>query len=116
MAVVGNTHTDLSGAVGRASLVTWSALATSDTGTPLSSAAFADRSVQVNGTFGGSTVTIEGSNDGINYTTLTDTAGAALSFTVAGIRQILQITRYIRPLVTGGAAAAVNVNLLVVGK
>lgn len=116
MAVIASTHTDLSGAIGRASLFTWAALATSDTGTPVNSSAFADRSVQVNGTFGGSTVTIEGSNDGVNYTTLTDTAGAALSFTVAGIRQILQITRYIRPLVTGGAAAAVNVNLLVVGK
>ena len=116
MAVKALTGRNLSGALGRAALATWSALATGDTGEPLSNPSYADRSVQVTGTFGGATITIEGSNDGTNYTTLTDTAGAALSFTVTGVRQILQVTRYIRPLVTGGAGVVINVNLLTVGK
>jgi hypothetical protein len=116
MAVIQNTGTNLSGALGKVALVTWTALATSDTGTPISNPSFADRSVQVGGTFGGATCIIEGSNDGVTYATLTDTAGAALSFTTAGVRQVLQVTRFIRPSVSGGAAVSINVNLLTVGK
>lgn len=116
MAVVVYTGTNLSGAVGNAAVYTWSALATGDTGALLSSAAFADRSVQVGGTFGGATCTIEGSNDGVNFATLTDTAGVALTFTTAGLKQILQITRYIRPSISGGAAASININLVAAGK
>lgn len=56
-----------------------------------------DRSVQVTGTFGGGTVLIEGSNDGVNWVTLNDLSVSALSFTVAGLKQILELTRYIRP-------------------
>jgi hypothetical protein len=103
--------------IGKSSaLCTWSALATGDTGTPLLNAEKSDRSVQVGGTFGGSTTVIEGSNDGVTYFTLTDPAGAALSFTVAGLKQILQVTKYIRPSTSGGAAVVVNVNLLTVEK
>lgn len=116
MAVIPSTGLDLSGAIGKAAVATWTPLATSDTGSPVTNTSFSDRSVQVNGTFGGATCVIEGSNDGVNYITLTDTAGAALSFTTAGLRQVLQVTRFIRPSVSGGAGVAINVNLLTVGK
>lgn len=56
-----------------------------------------DRSVQVTGTFGGGTVLIEGSNDGVTWFTLNDLSAAALSFTANGLKQILELTRYIRP-------------------
>lgn len=74
-------------------------------------AAFPDRSVQVEGTFGGTTITFEGSNDGTNWQTLTDEQGDALSFTVAGLRQILQCTVHVRPKSTGGAGASVVISL-----
>jgi hypothetical protein len=62
-----------------------------------------DRSVQVVGTFGtGGTCVIEGSNNGVNWTVLKDHLANTLSFTAAGIQSIDQITRFIRPRVSGG--------------
>lgn len=116
MAVVNDTSTEVSTLYGKGSLATWTALTTGDTGKPVSGVGLSDRSVQFTGTFGGATVVLEGSNDGTNWVTLTDPAGVALSFTSAGLKQVLQITRYTRPNVSGGAAVAINCNLLVVGK
>lgn len=70
-------------------------------------------SVQVIGSFGsGGTVLIEGSNDGVNYGTLTDPQGVALSLTAAGIKSLQQITRYIRPRVSAGTGVDVDVFFL----
>lgn len=116
MAVVNDTSTEVSTLYGKGSLATWTALATGDTGKPVSGVGLSDRSVQMTGTFGGATVVLEGSNDGTNYTTLTDTAGSALSFTSAGLKQVLQITKYIRPSVSGGAGVSINCNVLMAGR
>ena len=91
-------------------------MSTGDTGLPASNAAFADRSVQVAGTIAGSTVTWEGSNDGTNYATLSDTAGSPLTQAAVGIKQALQVTKFIRPVVTAGTASGLTVTLLIVGK
>lgn len=81
----------------------WSAVPNADTGTPLPFSKYADRSVQVSGTFGaGGTVVLQGSNNGTTYATLTDPQGNALSFTAAGLEQITEIVRFIRPSVTAG--------------
>lgn len=89
---------------------TWAALATGDTGTPISGPGFADVSVQFGGTFGGATVTFEGSNDGTNYATLVDPFNVALSFAAAaGPIQVMPICLFIRPKITGGAGAAINI-------
>jgi len=116
MAVIEYADTGVQSLYGKSSLVSWSALATGDTGAPIQGVGLSDRSVQFTGTFGGATVVLEGSNDGTNYVTLTDPAGVALSFTSAGLKQLLQITRYMRPSVSGGAAVAINCHLLSVGK
>lgn len=116
MAVIPRAGVEVPTLYGKSSIVTWSPLATGDTGEPLQGVGLSDRSVQFTGTFGGATVVLEGSNDGINYVTLTDPAGVALSFTSAGLKQLLQITRYMRPSVSGGAAVAIICNLLAVGK
>lgn len=86
-------------------VVTWAAMTNSgsDVGAPVELARFSDRSVQVTGTWGaGGNVRIEGSNDGTNYVVLTDPQGNALNLSSAGIEQIMEITRYIRPQITGG--------------
>jgi len=62
---------------------------------------FADRSVQVVGTFNGGTVAIQGSNNGVDWATLTDPQGNSLSVTSARLEQIQELTRYIRPSLTG---------------
>jgi hypothetical protein len=97
-------------------LATWSGLASGEIGEPQSGPKNADRSVQVDGTFGvGGSVSIEGSNDGTNWFTLTDQAGVALSFTTAGIRSVLQASVYIRPKVAGGDGTTnLNVRILMV--
>lgn len=73
---------------------------------------YADRSIQVVGSFNSGTVVLEGSNDGTNYVTLTDPQGNALSFTSAGIEQIQELTRYIRPRVSAGTGVDVDVFIM----
>lgn len=79
---------------------------------------FADRCVQVTGTFGaGGSVTIQGSNDdGTTWSTLKDAFGTALTFTSAGIAQITELPQYIRPSVTAGdGTTAINVRIFMRG-
>jgi hypothetical protein len=86
-------------------LVEWAALtkATDDVGRAVNLAQFADRSVQVTGTFGtGGSVRIEGSLDGTNYYALTDPQGNALDITTAKIEAVSEMTLWIRPRVTAG--------------
>jgi len=99
--------------------ISWTALANTDTGQPVEYGFYSDRSVQVTGTFGsGGSVTIQGSNDGgTTWATLLDPAGAALTFTAAGLRQIVTLPALIRPIVTAGdGATSLNVFLYMVGK
>jgi hypothetical protein len=83
-------------------IVGWT-LANGEVGTALPLAQYADRSVQVIGTFGsGGALTFEGSNDGINFHTLTDPQGNNLSFTSAGIEAITEMVAFARPRVLSG--------------
>ncbi len=84
-------------------LVAWNACANGDTGTPYELNDEADNCFSVDGTFGvGGSVTLEGSNDGSHYYTLHDPQGNNLTFTAAGMKQILETPRYVRPHVTAG--------------
>lgn len=94
-------------------VATWAAMGAGDSGEAFSYSAHGDRSVQITGTFGGTTVTIEGSNDGTSWFVLTDPANAAISKTSAALVAITEATRYIRPKATGGAGVAVDVALFV---
>ncbi len=96
---------------GRARLYTW-VLATGDDGAPIEAVEFADRSVQVAGTFGGASVVIEGSNDSAAYGTLTDPQGNDLAIVGAKVEMITEVTRLIRPRVQGGSGVNVTVSLL----
>lgn len=90
--------------------IRWTGLLQGDDGAAYAPHDYPDRTVQVTGTFGGATVTIQGSNDPTAtdaspptaWFTLTDQTGGALVFTAAGGRLIVEATRWIRPLVTGG--------------
>lgn len=88
------------------------ALGNADIGLPIEMTDYADRSVQVEGTFGAATVVIQGSNDGTNFQTLRDPQGVALSFTTAGLKQILETTRLIRVSSSGGTGTAVTVTMV----
>lgn len=95
--------------------VAWDAMATGDDGTPVEMPDMPDRSIQVTGTFSGSTVTIQGSNDAsspTNWFTLTAPSGLPLTFTAAGLSQVLEITNFVRPVVTAGTGSAFLVRMV----
>ena len=94
-------------------VILWETLTeTNSDGSSVSYHGDVERSVQVMGTFGGATITIQGSNDGgIIWATLHDAAGANLDFTVAGLELVLENARHMRPIVTGGAGVDVDVHL-----
>ena len=74
----------------------------------------ADRTVQVTGDFGAGTVTIQGSNQHppVFWSTMHDTSGADLLFSVAGIEVILENPLYIRPILSGGTGTGVQIDLI----
>lgn len=93
----------------------WASMANGDSGEVCETPSGSDRSVQFTGTFGsGGTVLLEGSNDGTNYVTLTDPQGNAISKTAAGIEQIEEITRYVRPRVSAGDGTTAIVATMIV--
>lgn len=96
-------------------LVSWCNLnSTQWLGAPVILPQHSDRSVQFAGTFNGVTVVLEGSNDGVNYKTLTDAAGGALSATVAALKQVTEAPLYVRPNINTnvGIASAIDATLL----
>lgn len=98
-------------------VVTWTEIGQSDTTIAVQLGAFPDRSVQVVGDFSGAaSLTIEGSNDGTNYEVLTDPQGDSLTFTAAGLKAIVEIPRYIKPvLASGDGSTDIDVILHCVG-
>ena len=114
MATVGYTVENLIGGV---KVVTWTPFTSANLdGAPFVCGQWADKCVQVYGTFDSATVTMQGTNDttGGTYATLNDPQGNALTFTVAKIEQVLENSYQVRPLVSGaGASASVTVKMLV---
>lgn len=87
----------------KACVAQWAGLANGVDGSALDQSQYTDKSVQVSGTFGaGGNLRLQGSNDNINWNTLTDPQGAALDITAASIKFVAEATRYIRPLITAG--------------
>jgi hypothetical protein len=99
-------------------IATWANMQNSDDGQPIELANFADRSVQVFGTFGaGGSVRIEGSIDGTNYAPLTDPQGNTLDINTAKIEAVIELVRWIRPVVTAGdGSTSLTVTMLLKGK
>ena len=76
---------------------------------------YVDRNVQVKGTLGADfALVIEGGRDGTNYATLNDATGTALTFTAAGIKQVQELTAYMRPRITDGEIDVTDVTVIMV--
>ncbi len=84
----------------------WETLTTTnDNGAPIPASFmdYADRTVQVTGTFGAAgNLRVQGSNDLAIYAALTDPQGNDLNIAAAKIEQIMEIALLMRPLVTAG--------------
>lgn len=84
-------------------IVKWTGMQNGDDGDPLRFSQYADKSVQVVGTFGvGGSLRVEGSIDGTNYAALTDPQGNALDITSAKIEAVTELVQFVRPRITGG--------------
>lgn len=94
--------------IGECRTVTWANLTEADTGDAVSFAEFADRSIQVHGTFGGGTLVVEVSNDGTNWFTANDPQGNALSFTSARFEAIQEASAFIRVRPTTGTGVSLT--------
>lgn len=69
-----------------------------------------DRSFQVEGTFGGATVNIQGSNDATannngNYHNLRGVDFNVIAIAVAGISQVLEMTAWMKPSLSGATVS-----------
>lgn len=97
-------------------ILTWPNMQSGDEGKIIELANFADRSVQVAGTFGGAKLVIEGSNDGENWAVLTDPQGNDIEIAANKIELITEVVRYARPRVSGGdGSTSLKVVMLVKG-
>lgn len=95
-------------------LATWTGLAETDDGAPVTVLPRLSVSVQVTGAFGGATVVVEGSNEEFptTWATLNQPGLGPLSFTAAGLGMVLEPVRWIRPRVVGGSGTSVTVSLV----
>jgi hypothetical protein len=95
-------------------IVTWANMQNGDVGEAVALSQYSDRSVQVSGTLAGASVTIEGSLESsiTNFATLTDTKENDLLITTAKIETIMQLVRWLRPVISGGGGATVTVRML----
>lgn len=76
-----------------------------------------DISVQLFGTVGGSTVTVQGSLDGTQFNTLDDGYGVTMSYTALGIcKPVGPAVCHLKIVVTGGTGVSVNALIHIVRK
>lgn len=101
----------------RAAAYRWTDYSTADTSTPIKVQNMQGLagSVQVTGTFGSATITLQASNDGTNFVTLKDSAGTAISFTAAGMAEFSTAALYLKPTSSGGTADNVTVTVILRG-
>lgn len=97
--------------------LTWADIVTGDTVEPygISSQAGVAGAIQIDGTFGGTTVTLQGSNDGTTYFGLKDIAGNLITATAAAYFEFTTAALYIKPALASGSANAVDVTVMLRG-
>ncbi len=101
--------TDRNTAAG-ATLVTWDAMATGDSGAAFGLNAAADITIQVSGTSDGSTVTFQGSNDGTHWHALTQRGGTTnMAYNAAANHACNEMPAFIRPNITAGTGSGLKV-------
>ena len=113
MTVPLSTINEVSTGDGSVQLHSWTLLTANTDGAPLSAVEWADRTWQATGTFGGATVVLQGSNDGVNWFNLSNAAGGtAISLTAAGGAATIELPRFVRPFLSAaGIGASITVTL-----
>jgi len=90
-------------------LATWTGMTTGDVGAGVPIAYAADLTGQVTGTFGGATITWQGSNDNTNWHPMTLQSGTGnMAFTAASVHTANENPAWVRPAVTGGTSVSIK--------
>lgn len=88
----------------------WETITAGDSGQSVTCDQYPYRTITVEGTFDGTTITIQGRNDEAGtWQTLQDNLGNNLSFTAAGIKLMGMVPRFVRPLSVGGTTVDIDV-------
>lgn len=91
---------------GSTMIATWTPVTNADTCRAVSYPEYTDRSVHVYGTFTGSSVAVQGSNNGgVSFAALNDPTSTVIAITTEGIRAVLENSDQIRPSVSGGSGS-----------
>lgn len=96
-------------------LYTWALTTANADGAPVSAAEWADRTWQASGTWGGASLALQGSNDGVNWAVLSNASGGAdIAMTTNDLASTVELPLWVRPnLTTPGVGATIAVTLLV---
>lgn len=116
MATPSGTQVPIGAEDSSAYLVTWNLTTADHTGAAMQMTEWADRTMQAFGTnWGGATLAIEGSNDGVNWVPLKSVADAiAIALTADGMALLLELPRYIRPRLTAvGVLSVIAVTIAI---
>lgn len=97
-------------------VATWTPLTeTNADGRPAMIARSREMSFQVTGNFGaGGSVTLQGSNDGVNFFALKDRSNTVIAMTAAGIAAVVGQYLQVRPFVTAGTGVSVTATVVAV--
>ena len=99
----------------RGKVIHWDNITEADTPAAYDVSGFVDKSVDINGTFGGGTFAIHGANHPTApiYSVLTDPNDGDITAIAADkIKIVLQHTSLIKPIRTGGAGMDVDITML----
>ena len=81
-------------------IVQWVGVGVGDTCEPVELGTYSDRSIQLSGTLGTASISLQGSLTGDAYETLLDHNGVPVSLDCNGVRQLSVLTRYAKPVVS----------------
>lgn len=109
MATIQHVHDDLAQ---KTVEILWETMGDDDVGSGVALGSYDELTVHVTGTFGGATVTIEGSPDDSAWVTMPDLNGTLLSLTAASVEKVGPAPKFIRPQTAGGSGTDVDVRLV----
>ena len=101
-------------------IIKWTPVTEADSCQSAACGGYANKSIHVTGTFGSTTVTVQGSNEPMTVTDanatfagLRNSTHTAISMTATAVEEILENTVRIRPVLTSGSGVSVTVWLLI---
>jgi len=94
-------------------VILWETMGDDDSGSAVETPDYPDKTFEVIGTFASATVILQGSSDGVVWTTLVDDTDTALSFTAAsGFKLVKPNPLFIRAKTSGGSGTDVDVYVM----